>query len=83
MPSYDYWLTRGFILLADNYVKQGNNFQAKRTLQSVIDNHQEDELREQARNKLELLISQENQQQDQKKPSENEEENFDDKPKDE
>ncbi len=52
MPSYDYWLARGFILLADNYVKLDNVFQAKRTLQSVIDNHQGEELRELAKQKL-------------------------------
>jgi TolA-binding protein len=39
--SYDLWVTKGFILLADIYVKYDNTFQAKQTLQSVID-HQED-----------------------------------------
>ncbi|MEX1188577.1 MAG: tetratricopeptide repeat protein [Bacteroidia bacterium] len=52
MPSYDYWLARGFILLADNYVKLDNIFQAKRTLQSVIDNHEGKELRDLAIQKL-------------------------------
>jgi tetratricopeptide (TPR) repeat protein len=52
MPSYDYWLARGFILLADNYVKLDNVFQAKRTLQSVIDNHEGPELRDLAIQKL-------------------------------
>ncbi|MEZ5172737.1 MAG: tetratricopeptide repeat protein [Bacteroidia bacterium] len=52
MPSYDHWLARGFILLADNYVKLDNVFQAKRTLQSVIENHEGEELRELARQKL-------------------------------
>jgi len=79
MPSYDLWLTRGFILLADNYLKQGNAFQAKRTLQSVIDNHEEDALREQARRKLDSIIQQENQSQPEP-PVQTEEENFDDKP---
>jgi TolA-binding protein len=36
--SYDYWIAKGFILLADIYVKYGNTFQAKHTLQSIIDN---------------------------------------------
>lgn len=39
--SYDLWITKGFILLADIYVKYDNTFQAKQTLQSIID-HQED-----------------------------------------
>lgn len=39
--SYDKWITKGFILLADIYVKYDNTFQAKQTLQSIID-YQED-----------------------------------------
>ena len=59
MPSYDYWLAKGFILLADNYVKLGNIFQAKRTLESVIENHEGDELRELAKKRLETIRLQE------------------------
>ena len=82
MPSYDIWLTKGFILLADNYLKQGNTFQAKRTLQSVIDNHEEDALSEQARRKLDAIIQQENNAQQQGAPIQKpEDENFDDTPK--
>jgi len=39
--SYDEWITRGFILLADIYVKYGNTFQAKQTLQSIIENQED------------------------------------------
>ncbi|MDA3906924.1 MAG: tetratricopeptide repeat protein [Bacteroidales bacterium] len=42
--SYDYWIGKGFILLADIYVKYGNTFQAKHTLQSIIDNQTDKEL---------------------------------------
>jgi TolA-binding protein len=59
MPSYDYWLAKGFILLADNYVKLGNIFQAKRTLESVIENHEGEELRELAKKRLETIRLQE------------------------
>jgi len=59
MPSYDYWLAKGFILLADNYVKLGNIFQAKRTLESVIENHEGEELRELAKKRLESIRLQE------------------------
>jgi tetratricopeptide (TPR) repeat protein len=59
MPSYDYWLAKSFILLADNYVKLGNIFQAKRTLQSVIDNHEGEELRNIAIRRLESINLQE------------------------
>ena len=38
-PSYDYWLAKGFILLADVYVKLEDTFQAKATLQSIIDGY--------------------------------------------
>lgn len=37
--SYDYWIAKSFLLLADVYVKKVNYFQAKQTLQSVIDNY--------------------------------------------
>jgi len=39
MPSYDYWVAKSFILLADNYVAMKDDFQAKSTLQSIIDNY--------------------------------------------
>jgi TolA-binding protein len=39
MPNYDYWVAKTFILLADNYVKLKDNFQAKATLQSIIENY--------------------------------------------
>jgi tetratricopeptide (TPR) repeat protein len=55
MPSYDHWIARGFILLADNYLKLDNVFQAKQTLQSVIDNHEGAELRNLAIQKMEAI----------------------------
>lgn len=51
-PSYQYWLARGFILLSDVYVAQGNTFQAKQTLQSIIDNYEGEDLKKVAREKL-------------------------------
>jgi tetratricopeptide (TPR) repeat protein len=53
--AYDYWLTKGFILLADNYTQLGNVFQAKQTLQSVLDHHEKDELYQLAESKLNAL----------------------------
>ncbi len=50
--AYDYWVARGFILLADIYVRQDNNFQARQTLQSIIDNYKGQDLRELAARKL-------------------------------
>lgn len=43
MPSYDYWVAKSFILLADTYTRLNDTFQAKSTLQSVIDNYEGDD----------------------------------------
>jgi TolA-binding protein len=57
--AYDYWVAKGFILLADIYIKKGNEFQAKQTLQSIIDNYEGDDLREIAAEKLKMMTDQE------------------------
>lgn len=51
-PSYQFWMAKGFLLLADIYVIQDNNFQAKQTLQSIIDNYEGDDLKQEAISKL-------------------------------
>jgi TolA-binding protein len=57
-PSYDYWLAKGYILLADTYVKLDDNFQAKATLQSVIDYYKgTDEIKSIAESKLAAIIA--------------------------
>lgn len=43
MPSHDYWVAKTYILIADNYVGLKDNFQAKSTLQSIIDNYESDD----------------------------------------
>ena len=53
--EYDYWYAKGFILLADIYTKTGNEFQAKQTLQSIIDNYQGQDLKDEAQAKLNAL----------------------------
>ena len=53
--EYDYWIAKGFILLADIYVARGNNFQAEQTLQSVIDNYPGEDLKKVARQKLDQI----------------------------
>ena len=53
--AQDYWVAKGFILLADVFIKNGNEFQARETLKSVIDNYQGPELGEIARQKLNAL----------------------------
>jgi len=44
-------------LLADNYTQKGNLFQARHTLQSIIDNYDGPELASVARKKLEEIES--------------------------
>ncbi|PID94884.1 MAG: hypothetical protein CSA95_02090 [Bacteroidetes bacterium] len=59
--SSDYWFARGFILLADIYVQKENLFQARQTLQSIIDNYEGDDLVQEAQEKLKLIVEMEEQ----------------------
>jgi TolA-binding protein len=59
VPSYDYWIARGFILLADNFLAREDKFQAKETLKSIIEKCEIPELVEEARNKLKAIEEQE------------------------
>lgn len=43
LPNYDYWVAKTYILLADDYVALKDNFQAKATLKSIIDNYKGDD----------------------------------------
>jgi TolA-binding protein len=43
MGSQDYWVAKSFILLADAYAGKGDKFQAKSTLESVIENYEGDD----------------------------------------
>lgn len=52
LSAYDYWLAKLFLLLADNYLIQNNVFQARHTLQSIIENYEGEEIRNIARAKL-------------------------------
>ena len=40
MASYDYWVAKSFILLADAYAGKGDNLQARSTLESIIENYE-------------------------------------------
>jgi hypothetical protein len=58
--SYEYWVVKTFILIADNYAMLDNTFQAKATLQSIIDNYKGDAaLIQEAKDKLEKLKAEE------------------------
>ncbi len=58
-PTHEYWRVKGFILIADNYYKQGNTFQAKATLQSILDNYKGEELKQIAQDKLDKILEEE------------------------
>jgi tetratricopeptide (TPR) repeat protein len=56
LPNYDYWVTKTFLLLADDYVGLKDTFQAKATLQSIIDNYKgDDDILPAAKQKMEQL----------------------------
>ncbi len=54
-PSFDYWIAKGFILLADIYVARDNLFQAEQTLASIIENYKGEDLKKIAEGKLEQI----------------------------
>ena len=56
--SYEYWVAKSFILLADVYVAKDNSFQARETLRSVVDNCSIAELRKEAQNHLNQIPEQ-------------------------
>ena len=58
--SNDYFIAKSFILLSDIYIIKNNNFQAKATLESVIENCEIDELVNVARFKWEIIVEKEN-----------------------
>ncbi|RDC63061.1 tetratricopeptide repeat protein [Adhaeribacter pallidiroseus] len=53
--AYEYWLGKSFILIADNYTATNELFQAKATLNSVIENSPNQEIVEEAKAKLNAL----------------------------
>jgi len=61
-PSYEHWKARAFILLGDVYVQLDDRFQAKATLQAVVDNCTEPDLVEQAQDRLDAITTGELQQ---------------------
>lgn len=55
VPSYPYWIAKGFILLADNFVAKDDLYNAKLTLKSVIENADDKKLIAIAKEKLEIV----------------------------
>ncbi len=59
--SYDYWITRAYILLGDIYFKQKDYFNAKATFQSVVENTTDPELKSEAQEKLNRVNAEDSQ----------------------
>ncbi|MBS1608059.1 MAG: hypothetical protein JSS70_04630, partial [Bacteroidetes bacterium] len=57
--SYDYWVTKAYILLGDLYYKQKDYFNAKATYQSIVDNSINTELKTEAQAKLTKVTDEE------------------------
>jgi TolA-binding protein len=73
LPSYDYWIGKSFLLLADNYLALADTFQAKSTLQSLIDNYEKspddsEDLKAAAQERYQMITTRE--QEKLKKPEE-------------
>lgn len=64
VPSYDFWIAKSFLLLADNYISMKDYFQAKSTLKSLIDNYSRnpddlEDIRALANEKLKIINAKE------------------------
>jgi TolA-binding protein len=55
VPSYDYWIAKGFLLLAKNYHAINDDFQAKETFKSIIEKCEIPELVKEAQENLNLI----------------------------
>ena len=53
--EYQDWVGKSYLLLADNYVGLNNVFQAKATLQSLVDNFPQQSVKEAARKKMQEI----------------------------
>ena len=58
-PSYDYWVAKSYILLGKIFWKEDDYFNAKATLQSIIDNAGIPELAEEAEELLNKVKAEE------------------------
>lgn len=57
--AYTDWVGKSFLLLADNYAAQGELFQARGTLQSLVDNFPTQSVKDQAMEKIRKIDQQE------------------------
>jgi TolA-binding protein len=57
--SYDYWVTKAYILLGDVYFNQKDYFNAKATFKSIVENTTVPEFKKEAQEKLDIVIEEE------------------------
>ena len=57
--SYDDWVGKSYLLLADNFLSMGDTFQAKGTLKSLIENFPKQSIRNAAKEKLKTIEQEE------------------------
>lgn len=57
--SYDFWVTKSYIMLGDVYFKQKDYFNAKATFKSVSENAINPQLKQEATEKLQMVIEEE------------------------
>ena len=55
--SYDYWITKAYILLGDVYFKEQDYFNAEATLRSVVENAGDAQLKQEAQQKLDTVVA--------------------------
>ena len=58
--SYDYWITKAYILLGEIYFQQKDYFNAEATLKSVSENAGNEELKKEAQQKLDIVLAEKN-----------------------
>jgi TolA-binding protein len=69
--SYSQWLGKSFLLIADNYFAMGEIFQAKATLNSIIENSDSRVLKDEAQLKLDIIEKSEQGNKDEQDSTEN------------
>ena len=58
--SYEYWVTKSYLLLGDIYFKQKDLFNAEATFKSIVDNGTVEELKKEAEQKLAQVLTEKN-----------------------
>ena len=72
VPSYDFWIAKGFLLLAKNYHAMGDDFQSKETFKSIIEKCEIPDLVKEAQESLNAINAAEEQKNKVQTPEETE-----------